>query len=374
MRTLVIGAGIAGLTLAARLGQQGRPPLIVERSTEIESGYAIGLYPLGSCVLHGLGSYDRLLERARSVERYELADGSGRVLQAVDMSVLTGAVGPMLMVSRADLVRVLEATCTRSELRRGVTVEALVQRPDTVEVTFDDGTTGQFDAVVACDGIASPTRTRVFGPASGYDSGWVLWTWWAGAEAFEPDVVREYWGAGCFFGQYPTPGRVMCAAGGPVSAPDGDDARSTLERQLSGLIDHVPTVRAAVDAPGPMYSWAMSDIRSGAWVDGRVALCGDAAVGFLPTAGVGASNAMRAAAGLADELSRADAAHVPPALGLYEQRCRSLVERNQTESRRLARVMFVAPPPLAWLRDQVARRYPAERMLGQIIDSMRQPF
>jgi hypothetical protein len=36
--------------------------------------------------------------------------------------------------------------------------------------------------------------------------------------------------------------------------------------------------------------------------------------------------------------------------------------------------MFVRHPPLAWARDQLARRYPAERALGQIISSVRQPF
>ncbi len=107
---------------------------------------------------------------------------------------------------------------------------------------------------------------------------------------------------------------------------------------------------------------------------GRIALCGDAAVGFLPTAGVGASNAMRAAAALADELSRAATTTVPLALELYEKRCRSVIERNQTDSRRLARMMFVHRRPLAWARDELARRYPAKRVIGQIIDSVHQPF
>lgn len=170
MRTLVIGAGIAGLTLAGRLCQQGRPPVTVERSASVEGGYAIGLYPLGSCVLHGLGTYEQLVEQAQVIDRYELASGSGRVLQAFDMSVLTGAAGPMLMISRPDLVCLLQASCTSAALRRGMTVTSLVQHPDAVEVTFSDGTTGTFDVVVACDGIGSPTRDLVFGPTTGFDS------------------------------------------------------------------------------------------------------------------------------------------------------------------------------------------------------------
>ena len=77
MRVLVVGAGVAGLTLAGQLCRQGRPPVIIERSRPAGDGYAIGLYPLGSCVLHGLGSYGELVKRSLVVERYELADGSG---------------------------------------------------------------------------------------------------------------------------------------------------------------------------------------------------------------------------------------------------------------------------------------------------------
>ena len=65
----------------------GRAPVLVERSASPEGGYAIGLYPLGSCVLHGLGTYERLRERALVLDRYELASESGQVLQAFDMSV-----------------------------------------------------------------------------------------------------------------------------------------------------------------------------------------------------------------------------------------------------------------------------------------------
>lgn len=232
---------MAGLTLAARLCQQGRTPVIVERATSAEGGYAIGLYPVGSCVLHGLGTFERLMELSLPLERYEMASGSGQVLQSFDLSILVGDIGPLLMINRADLVCLLESSCADADLRRGVTVTSLVQHPDAVEVGFDDGTTERFDVVVACDGIESPTRDQVFGPAKGYDSGWILWTWWADANRFDPTVTREWWGAGCFFGAYPAPGQVMCAAGGPVAAASGQDLRSNLERHLADLIAHVPS-------------------------------------------------------------------------------------------------------------------------------------
>jgi FAD-dependent urate hydroxylase len=374
VRTLVVGAGIAGLTLGGLLCRQGRPPVIVERSGSAADGYAIGLYPLGSCVLHGLGVYRELAARSLVLDHYELATGSGRVLQSLDMSVLTGAAGPLLMVSRRDLVDVLETCCAQADLRRGVTVSSLAQHRNVVEVQFSNGTSERFDVVVACDGMASPTRERVFGPATGFDTGWALWTWWTGSDGFDPQVAREWCGPGWFFGVYPAPGRVMCAAGGPADTIRGDDPWPALCNCLAGLADRNPAVAAALSDLGPAYRWPMSDVRAGRWVQGRVALCGDAAAGFLPAAGVGASNAMRAAAGLADELSRADAVTAPLALHLYQKRCRAVIQRNQTESRRLARAMFVRNPLLASARDRIVGRYPAERALGHIIGSAHKPF
>ena len=374
MKTLVVGAGIAGLTLGGLLCRQERPPVIVERSASPADGYAIGLYPLGSCVLHGLGAYRDLAARSLVLERYELSAGSGRVLQSLDMSVLTGAIGPLLMVSRRDLVDVLEACCALADLRRGVTVSSLTQHSDGVEAEFSDGTSGCFDAVVACDGMSSLTRERVFGPAAGFDTGWTLWTWWTGGYGFDPRVAREWCGPGWFFGVYPVPGRVMCAVGVPAGMAGGDDSQPVLRDRLAALAGRNPAVAAALGDLGRAYKWPMSDVRASRWARGRVVLCGDAAAGFLPAAGIGASCAMRAAAGLADELSRADTSTVPPALQRYEKRCRGVIERNQTESRRLARAMFVTSPLLARARDHLAARYPAERALGHIIGSARKPF
>jgi 2-polyprenyl-6-methoxyphenol hydroxylase-like FAD-dependent oxidoreductase len=371
---LVIGAGIAGLTLAGRLCQQGRPPVIVERSVSAESGYAIGLYPLGSCVLHGLGTYDELAGRAVALERYELTSAAGRVLQSFDMTVLTAAAGSLLMVTRTELLGVLESSCERAEMRRGVMVRSLSQAPGGVTVTFDDDSAEEFDAVVGCDGMHSRTRDLIFGRAAGFESGWLLWTWWAGSGPFDPNVAREWCGPGSFFGVYPVPGQVMCAAGGPARAVSGGDVRSLLRRQLGALCHREPAVAAAIDELDEPHAWAMADRRSRGWFEHRVALCGDSAVTFLPTAGVGASAAMRSAAGLADELSRSHAAAVPVAFGRYERRCRNWAERAQSESRRLARAMFVRHPAIAMLRDQVVHRYPAKLALRSIIAGVHQPF
>lgn len=383
MRVLVVGAGVAGLTLAARLARQGREPVVVERAADTDRGYAIGLYPLGSCVLHGIGAYDEFVAAGQIVETYELADGAGRPLQTMDLKVLTEGIGPMVMLGRSDLLALLERACG-VPVRRGTTVSGVAHDPDGVDVTFDDGTRDRFDLLVACDGIASATRERIFGPQPGFDAGWVLWTWWAESHRVDAATFREYWGHGWFFGVYPSPGQVMCAAGGPASrfaapvtdgtAGDGTALAALLRARVQPLTSIDVSIAAAIDDLESAYAWPMRDVRSRRWSDGRVVLCGDAAVAFLPTAGVGASNALRVAAALGDELSRSDASSIPLALELYEKRCRTVVERNQTDSRRLARLMFVDSRPIGFVRDQLARRYKPERVLSQIIGSVHRPF
>jgi 2-polyprenyl-6-methoxyphenol hydroxylase-like FAD-dependent oxidoreductase len=380
VRVLIVGGGVAGLTLAARLRQQGRSPTVVERSPKSgDVGYGIGLYPLGSSVLHGLGVYSDFVARGVETRRYEIADHTGEILQGLDMSVVTDNVGPLIMLPRADLIDVLLKACNGLPIRMGTTVEDLEQAEGAVRVRLSGGTREEFDLVVACDGIQSPLRQRVFGDQEVFDTGWTCWTWWGRAGLYPSDLCREYWGRGWFFGVYPVRDRCMFGVGLPndcVQDVHADSAavRPIIRQSLADLAGRVESVRIALEDAETLFAWPMSDVRAEEWISGRVALCGDSAAAFLPTAGVGASNAMRAAAALADELSRADGASVPLALELYVKRCQKIVLGNQHDSRAAARYMFVESKTLGWGRDFLTRHYPAGRVIKQIIKSMREPF
>lgn len=78
MRTLIIGAGVAGLTLAALMRQRGDTPTIIERDERPAShGYMLGLFPLGGRVLHGLGLHDHYLARSTTMRSYNIGNGHG---------------------------------------------------------------------------------------------------------------------------------------------------------------------------------------------------------------------------------------------------------------------------------------------------------
>jgi|FLOH01.1.fsa_nt_gi FAD-dependent urate hydroxylase len=383
MRVLIVGGGVAGLTLGAKLLQQGVVPVIVEKAQVYSDiGYGLGLYPLGSCVLHGLGIFDTFVEKGQATTMYEVADHGGVVLQSADMATFTADAGPMEMISRSDLIELLVRAARGADFRMGTTVSKIRQEDPSlhsVAVDFDDGQSEVFDLVVGADGMHSQVRELVFGQQQLIDTGWLLWTWWAEMPNWPPETIREYWGAGNFFGIYPCKDKIMCAGGMPakaatVDAGDTEAARKLLQAQHAPLIATDARIGQALDSASSFFPWPMVDVKSDEWVRGRVTLVGDAAVGFLPTAGVGASNAMRGAAALADELSRAGRATIPLALRLYEKRARKIIEGNQQDSRSVAKYMFVDGRATAWGRDQLMKHYPAERIVKQIVKSMETPF
>jgi hypothetical protein len=61
-------------------------------------------------------------------------------------------------------------------------------------------------------------------------------------------------------------------------------------------------------------------------------------------------------------------------LARYERRCRRMAEQSQTASRRRARVMFLRYALLDRPRRAIARRYPAARLLRQIVEANRPPL
>ena len=189
--------------------------------------------------------------------------------------------------------------------------------------------------------------------------------------------MNEFWGAGALFGLYPLPGAINAIAGIPTP-PDlkdmeQDAVKAHVRETFADYPDPVQDALAAAE-DAEVFPWAMVDQRAPDWVVGRVALVGDAGTGFLPTAGVGASNAIKSAAVLADELGRADAATVPQALSLWEQRVRQKVEDNQQASRRLAKMMFVRGHTVAKARDTLLRHYPVEKVAEDVLKSNTTPL
>ncbi len=379
MRILIVGAGIAGMTLAALLDRRGVRPTLVERAPSFaHAGYMLGLYSLGSRVLHGLGLYEKFTEISVEAKSYEMHDGHGGLVKRWSMEPLASRLGPLLSSTRPELVSLLRSGLGDVAIRFGTSVEALEQKGDEVQVRFTDGSTGIFDLVVGADGIHSRVRDLLFGEQPVYHTDWGGWVFWAEPSLIAADTFAEYWGGGRFLGIYPTRHKAGIFAGAPLSGDFGSPGpgrRARLQDHFAGLGPQVDAALAQIPEDGEeLFFWKLSDVRSAEWYKGHVVLLGDAAAGFLPTAGIGASMAMESAAVLADELSRTNKQFLEHALSLYVKRRRSRVEAIQTESRRLAKLAFVTSTTMATIRNFASQFFSLESFMGSIFKAFDEPI
>ncbi len=379
MRVLIVGAGVGGLTLAALLQRWNIKSDLIDRAPNFHhAGYNIALYFLGSRILHGLGIFPDFVTASEPMSHYVLANGKGEVINRYDFAVITERFGAIRQLSRSDLLSLLARAAGDPLIRMGVSIQALDQRGREVIARASDGDARPYDLVVGADGIHSTVRQMVFGENATYDTGWGAWIWWADQTIAPHDTVTEYWGAGRFLGIYPVKDRIGIVAAGPVTRLDPQARTGRRERILRTFSALEGKAGAALHSlPGDeaeLFFWKLADQRAANWVKDRVVLLGDAAAGFLPTAGIGASMAMESAAVLADELSRADNDHIDVSLGFYEHRRRKRVEAAQDDSRRLARMTFIENAPLAWGRDQVLKFYSVNQLVKQIARMFEQPI
>lgn len=383
---MIVGGGVAGLTLAALLRQRGGDPTVVER-TEVygHSGYLVTLNPLGNRVLRGLGLYEGFRESSVPFVSHIIHDDQGRVIRAADFGAALAPYGEARTIERSDLVDLLRSASGGVPVRAGLTVDRIGQYAGSsapAQVTFSDGSEGEFDLVVGADGIRSRVRKLVFGEVEPRRTGFVLFWWWPEAEGLAREANTDFWGAGRIFGIYPGKRRVSCFAMLPkeeVPAPDGPEdsdegRRALLKEKFSGFGgERVRVALERLDGVEGIDRLDMTELKAPRWHEGRVVLVGDAAAAVLPTAGLGASLAMESVAVLADELLRADAGHVPAALRLYEKRRRERVTKLQDGSGMVLKLLALRRPALVAARNAVLRRLP-EKALGDIGGWLEKPI
>ena len=368
LRILIVGAGIAGATLGALLHQRGERPALIERGTGTEDGgYMLGLMPLGGRVLNGLGLAEAYHEGSLPMRNYAMYNRNGRLIKNYPLAPLVERFGAVRGIERGKLLDMLRDVA--GPITYETSIVRVAEADDGVMVTFDDGSSAEFDLVVAADGAHSSLRELAFKKreVEEFATGWGGYVLWSSPGSLPLDTYSELWSNGWGIGLYPVPGRIGIFLAGQHKVLARTDPE-TYAREIERRVPPGPFAEALKnrEGTGGAYYWKMDDCRARVWRRGRIVLLGDAADAFLPTAGIGASAAMDSAAALADELSRADADHIDYALDIYEMRQRHRVETVQKNSRDLAGYMFVNSRLAVWMRDQLMRFYSLKRLIADI--------
>lgn len=378
MRILIVGGGIAGLTLGGLLRQRGFRPTIVERIPEYgKVGYIMVLWPSGSRILKGMGLYRKLLDTGLPFSTYNVKNEQGDMLHSYSVESVTDKYGPMINIYRPELISILREAVDPESIRMGTTVEKISQTEDEVNVTFSDGHEESFDLVVGCDGVRSKTRSLVFGDVPLSYSGMSGWSFWVKSSIMKTAQIAEYWGTGKFLGVWPTKGRlsVFTCIRRPEGVPDPVDGRlNRIEEHFKEFGGIVPDILSGLEDPNEVYHADYKDLRMNEWYKGRVVLVGDSAHAVLPTAGGGVSMAIESAAVLADELTRTDSKYVGHALESYVSRRRSRVDKIQDQSRMMGKFAFADSRIISSVRNFVLKFYSNKLHLKYWDNMLKEPI
>jgi len=367
MRVVIVGAGIAGLTLALCLGRAGHQVLIVERSPRLRGeGYMIDFFGSGYDAAERLGLIPTLAGIHYPIAwlSFRARDGTTRFRLGYEtMRSLLG--GRHFNFVRGDLERVLfEALGPGVDVRFGATIDAFAQSGDVIDVTLNDGFRVRADLLVGADGVHSRVRRLAFGDDSqfvrqlGYHTA---------AFVFEDDAMQAE--IGNAFSTLTVPGRQLALypirkgriatfwihrADGDI--PDRGDvaAARELRRVYGDLGWLIPKVLQRAEKASGIYFDTLSQVIMPSWSSGRVVLVGDACQCVSLLAGQGASMAMGAAYVLAEEIERCRG-EVGTAIARYEQRILPAILKKQKAGRGIARWFVPESRARLAIRDVVMR-------------------
>ncbi|HEY6408157.1 MAG TPA: FAD-dependent oxidoreductase, partial [Ktedonobacteraceae bacterium] len=230
-RILIVGGGIAGLTLARALHQQGFRAEMVERSPSWQAtGAAIQLHPNGMRILHALG-LGEVVEQAGAVVRHWMyCDQNGEVLCQTDLEAVWGKASSCIAIDRPQLQKILLAGAAAVPCQLNTSVTSLVQDEQRVQVGFSDGTSGDYDLVVGADGNSSTVRTLVMGTVLPDYTGLMIWRSLVPIPPPDPENFKILFGDGCFFGITPLVDGPTNLFGGVGMPRTHDPLQGRLER------------------------------------------------------------------------------------------------------------------------------------------------
>jgi FAD-dependent urate hydroxylase len=344
-RILIVGGGIAGLSLAIALRRNGAAAELVERSPEWPAvGAGIALHANAVRALRALGLGQAIETASATLPRWGFFDRHGTRLCETDLAELWREVGPCLGITRIRLQEILTTAAAGVPCRLGVALTGLTQDGHRASVTFADGTAGDYDLVVGADGINSAVRRLAISPVPPRYADTVSWRSVIPARPPRTDHLMIFTGELCFFGLVPVGDGGTYGFAGLDGDRFDDPPAGRLERfrqRFEGFGGPVPAYLAALQRDDQIHYGPIQWVELPRWHAGRVVLIGDAAHASPPHMGEGGAMAIEDAIVLAELLHGADT--VQDGLDRYQARRRPRIEWVQQQSRLAAKAWMLPP-------------------------------
>lgn len=338
-KALIVGGGIGGMAAAILLRQRGVAVELIDLDPDWRV-YGAGITITGPTLraYRHLDMVDSIAREGAIAPGSSLYSFTGHFLRDLDEPPLEkglpatgGIMRPVLHHLMQDKVKALDVT-----VRLGITVSELANDTSGVNVTFSDGTQGQYDLVIGADSVRSIVRDLAF-PHMGKPEHTGQGCWRVSMK--KPPALEK---GEMYLGHEYTCGITRCGEDMVYlflltphqrSSKHFDDAElySGLKERLADFAGNAGWIRDNMTPDDWInYRPLAAKIQPRPWHDGRIVLLGDAVHATTPHLASGAGMAVESAIVLAEEIGKAR--NVEEALAAYEQRrydrCRDVVESS----------------------------------------------
>jgi salicylate hydroxylase len=321
-KIIIAGAGIGGLTTALACLHHGFDVCVFEQAAGLEAvGAGIQIPPNAMKVLRALGLEAQIAQHGFLPQALQARMGqSGRQLFRVPLDAAAqhhwGA--PYYHIHRADYVAVLKAALLArapQALILDASVASFENQSHGVKITLSDGRQFSGATLIGADGIHSAIQQQMFGPQKPVFTGNVAWRAVvpvAKLGVHAPEANACVWMGRGRHGVTYRLGHGLANFVGVVERDvELDNWQVESWRQAGSQADALadfaswhPIVTSLIEGADTLHRWALFDRAPlASWVQGRVALLGDAAHPMLPFMAQGAAMAVEDAWVLASTLA-----------------------------------------------------------------------
>lgn len=312
-KVLVIGGGVAGLSVAVGLDGKGYEVEVVEKNAAW-SVYHVGIVVQANFLraLKALGLSDQAVAAGYPYNGVRFVDLEGNMIEELPGIWTDDGLPGNLGLTRPALHKVLQDRIKELGIpvRVGVTFSKLTDLGDRVEVDFTDGTLDTYDLVIGADGNYSKVREAIFpdAPKPAY-TGQGVWRYnlprpkdldwghiWMGKDGGKAGFIplsEDTFYIWAVFGE----------PGNPFFLPE--TLAAEMRQRLEGYGGQMAQFRELITDPElVVYRPLEAIILPAPWYKGRIILIGDAAHSATPHLGQGAAMAVEDAVVLVDELGK----------------------------------------------------------------------